>query len=239
LGTGWEFVTPERTASAAAAARPDAGDRRAAHSEVLVSTLARRFGIGVIAGVLALIAGVKPASAQELSLGYQWQQLTFDVEDEFDLFTDDSLTLPFGINLDVAFPLTQSLDIFGQLDWSTRGEDVDLLGESLETSFNFTTFGAGIRWSGRTNPGVTPFVHGLFGLTHSSFGCEVTGIDCDDFFDDDNLSATDPMFQLGGGVAIPLGGVSALGQVDYRHIFAENAGVNGFRFVIGIRLGLR
>jgi hypothetical protein len=204
-----------------------------------VSIPVRRLGIGVVVGVLALFAVVRPASAQELSIGYQWQQLNFDIEDEFDVFADDSLTLPFGINLDVAFPITRSLDVFGQLDWSTRGEDVDILGESLETSFNFTTFGAGLRWSGRGNPSVTPFVHGLFGLTHSTFGCEVTGIDCDDLFDDDDLSATDPMLQLGGGVAIPMGGLSALAQVDYRHIYAENAGINGFRFVIGVRIGLR
>lgn len=199
--------------------------------------LVRRFGIAVVFGALTLAA--VPASAQELSLGYQWQHLTFDIEDEFDVFVDDSLTAPFGINLDVAFPVTPALDVFGQLDWSTKGEDVDLLGESLESSFNFTTFGGGIRWSSRTNPSVTPFVHGLFGLTHTSFSCEVSGVDCDDFFDDDDLSSTDPMIQLGGGVAIPIGGLSALGQVDYRRIFAEDAGVNGFRFVIGVRLGLR
>ena len=204
-----------------------------------MNTLARRLGIGIFVGGLALLAVVRPASAQELSIGYQWQQLNFDLEDEFDVFADDSLTLPFGINLDVAFPLTPALDVFGQLDWSTKGEDIDILGESLETSFNFTTFGAGLRWSGRNNPGVTPFVHGLFGLMHSTFGCEVTGIDCDDFFDDGDLSSNDPLLQLGGGVAIPVGGLSALAQVDYRHIFAEDVGINGFRFVIGVRLGLR
>ena len=47
------------------------------------------------------------------------------------------------------------------------------------------------------------------------------------------------MFQIGGGVAVPMGAWSALGQVDYRRIFVEDAGVNSIRFVLGVRLGIR
>jgi hypothetical protein len=180
-----------------------------------------------------------PASAQELSLGYQWQTSSFDVDDEFDVFVDDRVTAPVGLNVDFAGPIAPALDIFGQFDWSRQSRDIDFLGESVESSWTFTTFGGGIRWSIRANPSVIPFVQGLFGVTQTSPGCVVAGFDCDDFLDDDDLRSTDPMFQLGGGVAIPIGGLSALGQVDYRHIFMEDAGVNGFRFVVGIRLGVR
>jgi hypothetical protein len=197
----------------------------------------RRFGTAVMCAVIALTAA--PVAAQELSLGYQWQHLSFDIDDEFDVFEDDGLTAPLGFNIDFAGPLTPTLDIFGQFDWSRQSTDVDVLGESLDSSWNFTTFGGGLRWSSRSNPSVRPFVQGLFGVTHTSFGCEVSGFDCDDFIDSDDLSSTDPVIQFGGGVAIPMGGWSALGQIDYRHIFMENAGVNGFRFVLGVRLGIR
>ena len=202
----------------------------------IVTRLARRLGIAVVTSALTLTAAT--ASAQELGLGYQWQQLSFEIDDEFDVFRDDSLTAPLGINIDLAGPISSSIDLFGQFDWSRQSNDVDLFGETVESRWDFMTFGGGIRWSARSNPGVTPFVHGLFGVTRTSFGCEVSGFDCDDFVEDEDLSSTDPMFQLGGGVAVPMGdGLSFLGQVDFRHTFLENAGINGFRFVLGVRLG--
>ena len=202
-----------------------------------MKTLVRRLGLALIFGAITLAA--VPVSAQEVSLGYQWQRLSFDVDDEFDVFVEDSITAPLGFNFDVAGPITPTLDIVGQIDWSRKSEGIDILGESLESSWNFLTFGGGVRWSSRTNPAFTPFVQGLFGVTRSSFSCEVAGLDCDDLVDDDDLSSTDPMFQIGGGVAIPMGTWSALGQVDYRRIFAEDQGINGIRFVIGVRLGIR
>ena len=58
------------------------------------------------------------------------------------------------------------------------------LGETVESRWNFMTFGGGIRWSATdSSPALTPFVHGLFGVTHTSFGCEVAGFDCTDDFD--------------------------------------------------------
>jgi hypothetical protein len=218
----------------ALAARTEARQMRGVFGGI-VTRFASQVGIAVVVSLLTLTAAT--ASAQELSLGYQWQQLSFDIEDEFDVFRDDSITAPLGFNIDVAGPISSSLDLFGQFDWSRQSNDVDLFGESVESSWNFMTFGGGIRWSGRSNPGVTPFVQGLFGVMRTSFGCEVVGFDCDDFVDDDDLSRTDPMFQFGGGVAIPMGGLSFLGQADYRHTFLENASINGFRFVLGVRIG--
>jgi hypothetical protein len=70
----------------------------------------------------------------------------------------------------------------------------------------------------------------------------VTGFDCDDFLEDfleQDASATDLMVQFGGGVAIPMGGWSVVGQFDYRRFFAEDESVSSIRFVGGIRLGIR
>jgi hypothetical protein len=192
-----------------------------------VYTLVRRLGIGLFAGAIALAA--VPASAQEVSLGYQWQRISVD---------DESESLPLGFNIDVAGPISPTLDIVGQLDWSRKSESETIFGTSVDTTISLTTFGGGIRWSSRANPSMTPFVQALFGATRTSFSCEVGGVDCDDFIGDDT-SSTDPMFQIGGGVAIPMGAWSAVGQIDYRRIFAEDEGANSIRLVFGVRLGIR
>ena len=190
-------------------------------------TLVRRLGIGLFAGAIALAA--VPASAQEVSLGYQWQRISVD---------DESESLPLGFNIDVAGPISPTLDIVGQLDWSRKSESETIFGTSVDTTISLTTFGGGIRWNSRANPSMTPFVQALFGATRTSFSCEVGGVDCDDFIGDDT-SSTDPMFQIGGGVAIPMGAWSAVGQIDYRRIFAEDEGANSIRLVFGVRLGIR
>jgi hypothetical protein len=202
-----------------------------------VKTFVRRLGLGIVFGAIALAA--VPASAQEITLGYQFQTLSFDIDDVDDGFIDDSVSAPLGFNIDVAGPITPTLDIVGQFDWSRKSEGFDLFGEDFSTTWNFTTFGGGVRWSSRGNPSVTPFVQGLFGVTRTSFGCEAGGLDCDDIIADEDLSSTDPMFQIGGGVVIPVGGWNAVGQIDYRRIFMEGAGTNSIRFVLGVRLSLQ
>jgi hypothetical protein len=216
------------------AARTD-DSRRAAHWEALVSTLVRRLGTAVITGIMALPA--IPASAQEITLGYQWQQISVDFEEGNDVFLDDSISAPLGFNFDVAGPISDSIDFVGQFDWSRHAEGFDLLGQEFDFNLDFMSFGGGIRWSSRSNPGVTPFVQALFGVTRSSFSCDIPGLDCDDFFDEDDLSSVDPMMQIGGGVVIPVGGWGPVVQFDYRRLFADT-GVNILRFMVGARLGL-
>ena len=206
-----------------------------------MKTSALRLGLGVVLGAITLAA--VPASAQELSFGYQWQRFSLSIDDAGDFGdVDESLTAPFGLNFDLAIPIPGNLDVVGQLDWSRWSESEDFFGTRVAASANFTTFGGGIRWSSRASPSVTPFVQGLFGATRVTFGCEVTGFDCEDFLEDflgQDTSATDLMFQIGGGVAIPVGGWSVVGQFDYRRFFAEDESVNSIRFVAGIRLGTR
>ena len=173
------------------------------------------------------------ASAQEVSVGYQWQNVSAGEDEDF----GDCCNAPFGINFDAAFPITPSIDFVGQLDWSRWSDSEVILGTSVDASADFTTFGGGIRWSGRGNPSATPFVHALIGAVHASLGCEVGGIDCGDVIGD--TSATNFMFQLGGGVVVPVGGVGVVGQFDYRRFFFEDEGANSIRFVVGIRVGLR
>ena len=208
-----------------------------------MSTFARRLGAAVILGAMALTA--IPASAQEISFGYQWQQISFDLDDvgaDLIPFVDDTLTAPLGFNVDVAGPITPALDVFGQFDWSRQSDSFTFLLEDLDATWNFTTFGGGLRWSARGNPSIAPFVQGLFGFTRTSFGCEIPGFDCTDELEQlvgDELSSIDPMMQIGGGVAVPVGNWSALGQFDWRRIFVADEGINSIRFVVGVRLSLR
>jgi hypothetical protein len=185
----------------------------------------------MVFGILTLAA--VPASAQEVSIGYQWQNVLIDGDEELGL---DCCTAPFGINFDAAFPITPAIDVVGQLDWSRWSDSEIIFGTGVDVSASFTTFGGGIRWSARGNPSATPFVHALLGAVNTSFACEVAGFDCDDLIGED-LSATNFMFQIGGGVVIPVGGVGVVGQFDYRRFFYEGEGANSIRFVGGIRVG--
>ena len=144
-----------------------------------MKTSAQRLGLGIIVGTIVLAA--VPASAQELSLGYQWQRFSLAIDDSGNFpDVDDSLTAPLGFNLDVAIPIPGNLDVVGQFDWSRWSESAGIFGTSISTSANFTTFGGGIRWSSLANPRVTPFVQGLFGATRVTFGCDLTGFDCEE-----------------------------------------------------------
>ena len=144
-----------------------------------MKTSAQRLGLGVIWGAIVLAA--VPASAQELSLGYQWQRFSLAIDDSGDFpNVDESLTAPLGLNFDVAIPIPGNLDVVGQFDWSRWSESADIFGTSLSASANFTTFAGGIRWSSLASPSVTPFVQGLFGATRVTFGCDVTGFNCEE-----------------------------------------------------------
>ena len=191
-----------------------------------MSTVVRRIGIAVVLGALSFTA--TPASAQQVSLGYQWQR--FDMDEIF--FDEGSVTAPLGFNIDVAGPITSALDAFGQFDWSRKSETIDIVDEEFGTTVNFMTFGAGLRWIIRADPVIKPFVQGLFGVAHTSVQWEVPGVR--------ETSSAEPMLQIGGGVAIPLGSKSsALGQFDWRRIFRDDEGMNSIRFVAGVRLGIR
>jgi hypothetical protein len=144
----------------------------------------------------------------------------------------DSMNAPFGVNLSLAGsgPLT----LVGQFDWSRKHESESVFGTSIDATANFTAFAGGIRMSGRGNRSATPFVDVLFGAMRTSGSANVAGEKID------GGSETDPMFQVGGGVSVPMGGAfGVFGQFDYRRIFAEGTGVNGLRFVGGIRLTAR
>jgi hypothetical protein len=180
----------------------------------------------LLALILVVSALTAPAAAQELSLGYQLQRFSSE---------GDSINAPLGVSLSLAGPTSGSLSVVGQLDWSRKHESETVLGTSVDGTATFTGFGGGVRWSGRGNPGATPFVEALVGALRSSGSARVAGVSVG------SDSETDPMVEFGGGVAVPMaGGLGLFGQFGYRRIFAEDdTSVNGLRFVAGIRLSSR
>jgi hypothetical protein len=179
--------------------------------------------VGVFAAIgVVFAASVVPASAQNVSFGYQYQHLSGAV---------DGLNMPTGFNVDVGVPIAPGVAIVGQYDYSRKSESEIIAGTSVDAAINVSTFGGGIRWTGRT-PSIAPFIDVLFGATHFSGGAHVAGIEAA------SGSETDAMLQLGGGIAVPLTPtVSAIGQFDYRRMFTEDEGTNSIRFVAGIRVG--
>jgi hypothetical protein len=165
-----------------------------------------------------------PAVAQgkvDVGIEYQVQRL---------FASGDGVNLPIGFNFDVAGRVARHVSTVAQVDWSRKSQSVSFGGVSASASVNVTTFGGGIRLNAAANPTVMPFVHVLLGATHVSGSASVTGLG------EFSAATTDTMVQVGGGVGFPLSGhVGAVGQFDYRRIFAEGEGVNSIRGVFGIR----
>jgi len=163
-----------------------------------------------------------PAAAQDLSLGYQLQRFSSG---------GDGTNVPLGLSVSLAGPVSRTGAIVGQVDWSRKHQSESVFGTSVEATANFTAFAGGVRHSARGNLSATPFVEALFGVMRSSGSARVAG---EKF---EGGSAFDPMLQLGAGLSTPVGGgLGAFVQLDYRRIFADSEGINGARFVAGIRL---
>ena len=185
--------------------------------------------VSALAGIaVVLIASAVPASAQNVSFGYQFQHLSVGGGQQVDI---PGFDMPVGFNVDAGLPVGSGVSIVGQYDYSRKSESEVVFGTSVHGTINVSTFGGGLRWSAPL-PNLAPFVDVLFGGTHFSANGNVAGVEIA------SGSETDPMLQIGGGVAVPLSGIlSVLGQFDYRRVFTDEEGTNSIRFVAGIRVG--
>jgi hypothetical protein len=214
---GTADVTPETSSDAHDCNRTPR--RCATASEPLV-----RISIwSVVFMTVSALGAVRPAAAQDLSVGYQFQRL---------FAAGDSLNLPAGFNVDISAPILGDLRVLGQFDWSRRTESKVILGTTLEGTSTFSTFGGGVRWTSHANHRATPFVQLAVGATREWDTGKIAGVS----FSGADFSATDAMVQVGGGAAVPLNKrISAVGQLDYRRIFTKDPGTNSIRFVGSIR----
>jgi outer membrane protein with beta-barrel domain len=179
--------------------------------------------VGVVAAVgVVLMASALPAAAQNISFGYQYQHLSG---------VNQGVNMPAGLNVDVGIPVGSGVSLVGQFDWSSKSASEVVFGTSVSGNIDVSTFGGGVRWTAAMSK-LAPFVDVLFGGSHFSGSVNLAGIQVT------SGSTTDPMLQVGGGVAVPMGSaVSVLGQFDYRRMFTDPQGIDSFRFVGGIRVG--
>jgi hypothetical protein len=164
----------------------------------------------VMTAVMMLMGTARPADAQDISFGYQFQRTS--------CCDGKSDSYPAGFNVDFSGPVSPALDILGQVDWSRRSDDGD--------SETITAFGAGVRWNfAAASASARPFLDVLFGAAYDS---REAGSD------------TNPGMQIGGGVAIPMNPkTAAVLQVDFRRAFKDGGDTNAVRFVGGLRLGFK
>jgi hypothetical protein len=167
----------------------------------------------MMTAALVLMHGL-PASAQDLSLGYQFQ---------WNDSVNKTRTYPFGFDVDASFPFTAdgALAGFGQFDWSRRGEN------ETQFSSNLTFYGAGVRWTISTSSRLRPYFQFAVGASRLSIPDEDAAFD----------ATTDVAFQLGAGVAGALSSrLEWIAQLDYRPVLTEDEGSHGIRLLGGIRI---
>jgi hypothetical protein len=178
-----------------------------------------------------VLGAALPAAAQtepptfELSAGYQFTH----VPDQ---------DMPLGFAIDAA----RNWGNFGLVAEGGWAYDSDSEA-GIDFNFNLWHLGAGPRWSGRTNPTVTPYGQVIVGWIQGRASTEIAGIDISD-------STNHFMVQPGGGVSVQAGdGWAIFGAVDYRRVFIgdddeevepfdddDSSGENQFRIFVGVRM---
>ena len=191
----------------------------------------RTICIGAVAALLLVAA--RPASAQDLTAGYQYQRL---------VDSGDAVNVPMGFAIDGSVPISGSLSAVGQFDLSRKTESASesVFGSSYEASMTLATFGAGLRWTAPRS-GARPFLQLLVGVgtMTASLDCKVEGVSCKDLLGDLSASETKGMVQAGGGVSVPLSTrLRGVAQADYRRIFSTD-GTNSLRLFGGLRFGFK
>ena len=164
---------------------------------------------------------VTTASPPPLSVGVGYQLL--HIPDE---------TFPFGLNFDVAAPLTASTTVVGEFGFATD----DQTEAGVSGNLKFYNLGAGPRWSIRALPtghrAIEPFAQILVGAVRTDADLTLNGAS---FHDGDWAF----MLQPGVGVSVPIApAFGAFGQVDYRRSFFSPS-ENEFRFLFGVRVQRR
>ena len=174
--------------------------------------------------VMAAMASAATARAQSVpplggvSIGVGYQLL--HIPDE---------TFPFGMNFDVAAPITRMMHVVGEFGFATDDQTEPGVSGNL-TMYNL---GAGARWTMSnviSAPSVIPFAQLVVGVLRTDADLTQNGVP---------FHAADWAFMLqpGAGVTVPISPmIGVIGQVDYRRAFFSKS-ENEFRVMVGVRLG--
>jgi len=186
---------------------------------------------------VALSAGLAtPTLAQDapradVSAGYQVLGVGGDIDETF----------VKGWYVDLAGNVTRLLGIVFEVggDYKSLSETVTINGVTASAAADLSVhqFMAGVRVNARPNPTVTPFGQVLVGGVRGSaeVSTSVTGGGQVFIAESDALSSTNLGLQIGGGIDLRISdrfGLRAGG--DFLRIFEAGAGVNGFRFAVGV-----
>jgi len=175
----------------------------------------KKLVVSLVLGLTFAVAFATSASAQDVTLAYQFQRLSED---------ESHVNMPLGFNVDASVPIGGgSVSLVGQFDWSRKKETEG----TEEATLAITGAGGGVRWVGMGSPSISPFVQGMVGVIHHK------SEDSDGTETGNNFA-----FNIDGGVAIPLNDrVSAVGQVGYRWL-KDDEPINFIRVVVGVRINL-
>jgi hypothetical protein len=168
------------------------------------------------------------ASAQTAVQGSAPATQRIDVTLGYQLLHIPGETYPFGLNFDVGARVHPMFDLVGEFGFARD----DRFGPGITGTQTFFNFGAGPRWINRVGS-FAPFAQLLAGV--ASPGANLT-TPAGPLHDRDWAF----MLQPGAGIAVPMAhAFSAVGQVDYRRVFFRETAENEFRFVVGLRVGIR
>jgi len=212
---------------------------QAAFWEVFVKVSMRNVGLGV----LALLLGALPAYAQndaprvEGTLGYQAIHTRIGKAAR-----GEDAWYSIGFNIDGSYSLTPALSLVGEVGWGrspvtgtcTVCSSPITLHDQTRAAFNESNFGGGVRYNKRGAGKITPFGQVILGLSRDSFDTRTALLFAE--LVGEAYTTNSFLAQPGGGVVWKANdNVGVVGQVDYRRVFADDEGFNGFRVVLGMR----
>ena len=186
---------------------------------------------------LAVLVVSVPVAAQttprtEISGGYQFVNYSVNGEGE---------SLPAGWYVDVAGNLNSLFGVVFQVggNYKTFDESVTIGGGTLTATAELAVhaFLGGARVSARGNPAFVPYGQFLVGAINSSLeltaSSTIPGVPA--FSQED--SATNFALEVGGGVNFGFTeNVGIRFGADYLRVFAEEEGIDVFRFIVGVVL---
>jgi hypothetical protein len=183
-------------------------------------------------GVLCVAAwaGIAvPASAQDVTLGYQYQRLHGNYSDS---------NFKTGLGGDVSVPISRHLAAVAAFDWSRRAEKGVFDDGTLEIWADLLTVAGGVRAQASSDSDQV-FVEATAGALRYSAGCKTNGVACPKSVTDP-LSNTDKMFSAGGGIAVHLAGHwMVVARADYRRLYILGHGGNATRVLGGVRYAFK
>ena len=194
-----------------------------------------RLPVCVLTFCLVVLSAAMPVSAQtvprtEISGGYQFVNYSVDGEGE---------SLPKGWYVDVAGNLTPIFGVVFQVggSYKTFDESVTIGGGTLTATADLKVhpFLGGVRLSARKSSAFVPYGQVLAGAVNSSIeltaSSTIPGVP--GFSQEE--SATNFALELGGGVNFGLTANTGIRfGLDYLRVFAEDEGINAFRFHAGV-----